>query len=191
MAQLVLFLRCDGKRNLQRLLICLLYGHKGNIRSKETGRREECCVRWHVLLTAAPKSDVQAYRASRSALVEETVIEMLPRTPSLLCSNSPCSFPLSAHMKNKSEFQVTIQSIPSQSAIIGWRHTAAELKSIGQQGWRRPNWCQLRLQRYCRSTGLHCRPLWQATFNNSLYHSSHTTSSSSLLVFPLLWLVKA
>ncbi len=82
---------------------------------------------------------------------------------------------LSAHMKNKSEFQVTIQSIPSQSAIIGWRHMAAELKSIGQQGWRRPNWCQLRLHRYCRNTGLPCRPLWQTTFN-SLYHSSRTAS---------------
>ncbi|TKS79533.1 Receptor-type tyrosine-protein phosphatase mu [Collichthys lucidus] len=62
-----------------------------------------------------------------------------------------------AHMKNKSEFQVTIQSIPSQSAIIGWRHMAAELKSIGQRGWRRPNWCQLRLQRCCRNAGAKVR----------------------------------
>lgn len=98
----------------------------------------------------------------------------------------PGVLPLSAHMKNKSEFQVTIQSIPSQSAIIGWRHVAAELKSIGQRGWRRPNWCQLRLHRYCRNTGLPCRPLWQTTFN-SLYYSSRTASPFiplSLLVFP-------
>lgn len=96
------------------------------------------------------------------------------------------SSPLSAHMKNKSEFQVTIQSIPSQSAIIGWRHMAAELKSIGQWGWRRPNWCQLRLQRYCRNTGLPYQPLRQTTFN-SLYHSSRTASlfiPLSCLVFP-------
>lgn len=36
--------------------------------------------------------------------------------------------------KNKSEFQVTIQSIQSQSAIIGWRRMAREQKSIGQRG---------------------------------------------------------
>lgn len=95
------------------------------------------------------------------------------------------SSPPSAHMKNKSEFQVTIQSIPSQSAIIGWRHMAAELKSIGQQGWRRPNWCQLRLQRYCRNTGLPCRPLWQTTFK-SLYHSARTPSAFILLFSPCL-----
>lgn len=95
------------------------------------------------------------------------------------------SSPLSAHMKNKSEFQVTIQSIPSQSAIIGWRHMAAELKSIGQQGWRRPNWCQLRLQRYCRNTGLPCRPLWQTTFN-SLYHSARTAPAFVPLSSPCL-----
>lgn len=113
------------------------------------------------------------------------MIEMLP-IPLPSSAQTARSSPLSAHMKNKSEFQVTIQSIPSQSAIIGWRHTAAELKSIGQQGWRRPNWCQLRLQRYCRNTGLPCQPLWQTTFN-SLYHSSHTASPSiplSHLVFP-------
>lgn len=100
---------------------------------------------------------------------------------------SPYTFPhllkqpgvlhLSAHMKNKSKFQVTIQSIPSQSAIIGWRHMAAELKSIGQRGWRRPNWCQLRLHRCCRNTGLPCQPLQQTTFN-SLYRSSGTAPSS-------------
>lgn len=96
----------------------------------------------------------------------------------------PGVLPLSAHMKNKSEFQVTIQSIPSQSAIIGRRHTAAELKSIGQRGWRRPNWCQLRLHRCCRNTGLPCRPLWQTTLN-SVHHSSRTASPFiPLLVFP-------
>lgn len=95
------------------------------------------------------------------------------------------SSPPSAHMKNKSEFQVTIQSILSQSAIIGWRHMAAELKSIGQQGWRRPNWCQLRLQRYCRNTGLPCQPLWQTTFK-SLYHSARTPSAFILLSSPCL-----
>lgn len=36
--------------------------------------------------------------------------------------------------KNKSEFQVTIQSIRSQSAIIGWRRMAREQKSMGQRG---------------------------------------------------------
>ncbi len=88
-------------------------------------------------------------------------------------------------MKNKSEFQVTIQSIPSQSAIIGWRHTAAELKSIGQRGWRRPNWCQLRLHRCCRNTGRLRRPLWQTTFN-SLYRPSRAASPFTLVprVFP-------
>lgn len=97
---------------------------------------------------------------------------MLPIPLPSSAQTAPSS-PLSAHMKNKSEFQVTIQSIPSQSAIIGWRHMAAELKSIGQQGWRRPNWCQLRLQRYCRNTGRPRWPLWQTTFN-SLYHSART-----------------
>lgn len=100
----------------------------------------------------------------------------------------PAVLPLSAHMKNKSEFQVTIQSIPSQSAIIGWRHMAAELKSIGQQGWRRPNWCQLRLQHYCRNTGLLSRPLWRSTFN-SLDHSYRAASAFiplSLHVCPII-----
>lgn len=50
---------------------------------------------------------------------------------------------------------------------------ATELKSIGQQGWRRPNWCQFRLQCYTKNTGLPCRPFWQTTFNG-LYHSSGT-----------------
>lgn len=90
-----------------------------------------------------------------------------------------------AHKKNKSEFQVTIQSIPSQSAIIGWRRMAAEQKSIGQRGWRRPNWCQLRLHRCCRNTGLPRRPRWQTTFN-SLYRSPRFISLPPLSFHLLL-----
>lgn len=134
----------------------------------------------------------------------ETVIEMLPAhlPSSAPTSPSPAQRPHSlpaartrarthteAHKKNKSEFQVTIQSIPSQSAIIGWRRMAAEQKSIGQRGWRRPNWCQLRLQRCCRNTG---RPRRLTAFN-SLYRSPrfispppalHPVLRLSTLVFP-------
>lgn len=102
--------------------------------------------------------------------------------PHLLKHPGPPHTHTQAHKKNKSEFQVTIQSIPSQSAIIGWRRMAAEQKSIAQQGWRRPNWCQLRLHLCCRNTGLPRRPLWQTTFN-SLYRSSRFISLSPL-VFP-------
>lgn len=123
------------------------------------------------------------------------MIEMLPMhlLSSAQTSQSPPPppFPLhthtlrEAHKKNKSEFQVTIQSIPSQSAIIGWRRMAAEQKSIGQRGWRRPNWCQLRLQRCCRNTGLPRRPRWQTTFN-SLYRSPRFISLPPPLSFHLL-----
>lgn len=81
-------------------------------------------------------------------------------------------------MKNKSEFQVTIQSIPSQSAIIGWRHMAAKLKSIGQARLGSPNWCQLRLQRCSRNTGLPRRPS-----GRPLYRLHQSASVSGLSVF--------
>lgn len=83
--------------------------------------------------------------------------------------------------KDKSKFQVTIQSILSQSAIIGWRRMEGEQKSIGQRGWRRPNWCQLKLQHRCRIAGLPPQLLWKSTSSN-LYHSALLISLS-----PLVW----
>lgn len=148
-----------------------------------------------MLLPSASKSDTGILRQPIGISEGEPVIEMLPiHLPSSAQTSwsPPTTAPpphppthththAKAHKKNKSEFQVTIQSIPSQSAIIGWRRMAVEQKSIGQQGWRRPNWCQLRLCRCCRNTGLLCRPLWQTTFN-SLYRSRFI--SLPPLVFP-------
>lgn len=93
--------------------------------------------------------------------------------------------------KNKSEFQVTIQSILSQSAIIGWRRMAGEQKSIGQQGWRRPNWRQLKLQHRCMNSGLPPQLLWKRTcivpFSSFLLSWENERISGVLKWFAGIW----
>lgn len=84
-----------------------------------------------VTLNQTPSKQRQPVGNREADLVIETLLMHL--LSSAQASYSPQH--THTHTKtNKSEFQVTIQSILSQSAIIGWRRMAGEQKSIGQRG---------------------------------------------------------